>query len=83
MKRAWAEPLPRLSPEQSLASISAASGGASAAEWEQNGPDCGGGVGGGALARDHAHPKPPLILDCSPTPAQIPENVTAEALRRR
>lgn len=63
---------PRLSPEQSLASVSAASGGASAAEWEQNGPDCVVGEGRGALARDHVHPKPPLILGCSPTPAWIP-----------
>lgn len=51
-----------LSPEQSLASIRAASGGASATEWEQNRPDC---VGREALARDQVHLKPPLILQCT------------------
>lgn len=56
------ERLLHLSPEQSLASISAASGGASATEWEQNGPDC---EGREALARDQMHPKPPLILQCA------------------
>lgn len=64
-----------LSPEQSLASIRAASGGASATEWEQNRPDC---VGREALARDQVHLKPPLILQCavellySPTQRQTP-----------
>lgn len=51
-----------LSPEQSLASIRAASGGASATEWEQNRPDC---VRREALARDQLHLKPPLILQCA------------------
>lgn len=51
-----------LSPEQSLASIRAASGGASATEWEQNRPDC---VRREALARDQVHLKPPLILQCA------------------
>ncbi|KAM8900310.1 uncharacterized protein AB9W97_010288 [Spinachia spinachia] len=46
---------PRRSPPKSLASIRAASGDASATEWEQNRPDC---VGREALARDQVHLKP-------------------------
>lgn len=51
-----------LSPEQSLASVSAARGGASAPVWEPNRPDC---VGRENLACDQVHLKPPLILQCS------------------
>lgn len=71
----WSKWFLHLSPEQSLASIRAASGGASATEWEWNRPDC---VGREALARDQVPLKPPLILQCaaelfySPTQGQTP-----------
>lgn len=47
---------------RSLVSVSAAGGGASADEREQNRPDC---VGREASARDQVHLKPPLILQCA------------------